>query len=310
MKNEENHSSFSQGFSNGHHHGNSFASNRKLIFSVFLNLTISITEVFGGLFSGSLALISDSLHNFGDTSSLFVSFIARKISRKERNSTYTYGYKRAEIIGATLNTIFLLAIAVFLFAEAIRKLLSPAEIKGELMFWVAIVGLVGNVITAFLLFSESKQNLNIRSAFIHIVSDTLSSVFVIIASLIIIRYDFLLLDPLLTIVVGAYICYQSIHLLKKTMQILMQGIPDDHSIEMVRTELEKLDFVHNAHHIHIWTSDGSDIYVEAHVQLTKEAENSKVSLDSYLEKVEQVLKQLRINHSTIQIENGRCNGGS
>lgn len=117
MKNEENHSSFSQGFSNGHHHGNSFASNRKLIFSVFLNLTISITEVFGGLFSGSLALISDSLHNFGDTSSLFVSFIARKISRKERNSTYTYGYKRAEIIGATLNTIFLLAIAVFPFCR-------------------------------------------------------------------------------------------------------------------------------------------------------------------------------------------------
>jgi len=139
-----------------HNHGNLGS---KLLYSILLNLGISIAEIVGGVISGSLALISDSFHNFADTSSLIISYGAEKVSSKQRNKKYTYGYKRIEILATLINTTALLAIAIFLSREAIIKFLNPSVIDSNLMISVALIGLAGNIITVFLLFKDSKKNL-------------------------------------------------------------------------------------------------------------------------------------------------------
>jgi cobalt-zinc-cadmium efflux system protein len=163
-----------------HHHNLEDASIGKLWISIALNLIITLAQFVGGILSNSLALLSDAVHNLNDTASLGISLVARKISKKGANQRKTFGYKRAEIIGAFINLITLVIVALFLVKEGFERFFDPQEIDGYTMFYVAIVGLLGNVITAALLYKDSKDNLNMKSAYIHILSDAFSSVGVII----------------------------------------------------------------------------------------------------------------------------------
>ena len=156
-----------------HHHGEGQTEGRLWI-SIFLNLIITLAEFVGGIISGSLALLSDALHNLNDTASLAISLIARKISKRDANIDKTFGYQRAEIIGAFINLITLVIIALFLIKEGVERFYNPQPIDGTVMFIVAVIGLLGNVITAVLLYKSSEENINIRSAYIHILSDALS----------------------------------------------------------------------------------------------------------------------------------------
>ncbi|MGC9384942.1 MAG: cation diffusion facilitator family transporter [Kosmotogaceae bacterium] len=272
---------------------------KRIFFSIILNLLISIAELVGGFLSGSLALISDSLHNFADTSSLIISYFAQLISKKERTKKYTYGFKRIEIIATLINTTALLAVAIFLLKEAITKLLNPAAINSNLMISIAIVGLAGNLITVFLLRSGIKESLNIRSAFVHILSDTLSSVFVIAGGILISLYGWFIVDPLLTLVVISYIVYQSVHLLIESFSIIMQATPKEITVDDIKQTVEDLDFVDDVHHIHIWTTNGQDVLVECHVLIENFDQNK---LDYFLSQIKKKLSGIGVDHTTIQIE--------
>lgn len=278
------------------------STSRRLIISVFLNLFITAAEVVGGFLSGSLSLLSDALHNLTDSTALLISYFARRIARKERDSVFTYGYKRAEVVASVINVTVLLSVTILLLKEALEKLLSRYAINTELMLWVAIVGLAGNVITALILYSGSKENLNVRSAFLHIMSDALSSVAVIVGSLLIRSFGWWFVDPLITLAIVAYVVLESLHILREGLKIVMQAVPSGISVEEIKEAIESLDMVKDAHHIHIWSSDGKDLYVECHATIT---ENVK-SLDRCIDEIEEKLKSLGVKHVTVQLEEGRC----
>lgn len=272
----------------------------KLIFSVIFNLIITLSEIIGGFLSGSLALISDALHNLSDTGALLVSFFARKISKKPKNQRYTYGYKRAEIIAAIINTTILLAISATLLIEGTKKIINPSEIKTSLMLVIAYIGLFGNGLTAILLFSHSKENLNLKSSFLHILSDLFSSIAIIITGHLIARYNIWILDPIITFLIATYIIIESIKILKESLQIVMQATPEHIDINFLKEELESLPFVKDVHHMHSWTLDGHDVFLECHVKV------ESIDYDKSLKTISEKLKALGFKHNTIQLELKEC----
>lgn len=283
-----------------HSHKTSDIIGAKLIFSVLFNLIITLSEIIGGILSGSLALISDALHNLSDTGALLISFFARKISKKPKNQKYTYGYKRAEIIAAIINTTVLLAISVNLLIEGAKKIITPSEIKTSLMLIIAYIGLFGNGFTAILLFSHSKENLNLKSSFLHILSDLFSSIAIIISGHLIAKFNIWILDPIITFLIATYIIIESIKILKESLQIVMQAAPENVDIDLLKQELESLPFVKDVHHIHAWTLDGHDIFLECHVKVESN------DYDRCLKLINEKLKTLGFKHNTIQLELKEC----
>ena len=276
----------------------------KLWISIVLNLIITLAEFIGGILSNSLALLSDAVHNLNDTLSLVISLVARKISKRGVNTRKTFGYKRAEIIGAFINLITLVLVALFLIKEGMERFFDPQPIDGLTMFWVAIVGLFGNFITAALLFRESKDNLNMRSAFIHILSDGLSSVGVIIGGWLIMKYQWYIVDTILTVGIGAYILWHSYHMLRETIDILMESKPEDLNLKELQETMEKVDEVCGIHHLHVWRLDETQVMLECHVVIQKEdlfqMEEVKTSLKKLLH------DKYEITHSTLEFEFEPC----
>lgn len=267
-------------------------------------MVITLAEIIGGLLSHSLALISDAIHNLNDSASLAISLIARKVSRKEANKNKTFGYKRAEVIGAFINLILLVIISLFLVKEGIERFFNPQVIAGTVMFVVAVIGLLGNFITAMLLHKGSKENFNLKSAYIHILSDGLSSVGVIIAGILIIQFQWYFVDALLTLVIAGYILYQSYEMLKQTTNILMEATPADLNANEIIGEISRMKGVDNIHHVHLWNLDESNLLLEAHVLI------KKGDLDS-IEQIKKAIKQklesqFKIYHSTLEFEFEEC----
>ena len=287
-----------------HHHSIEDASIGKLWISIFLNLIITIAEVIGGLLSNSLALLSDAIHNLNDTISLGISLIARKISKKGVSSQKTFGYKRAEIIGAFINLITLVIVALFLIKEGIERFIDPQPIDGLTMFWVAIIGLAGNLITAGLLFKDSKENLNLRSAYIHILSDALSSVGVIIGGWLIIQYQWFVVDTILTILIGGYILWHSYHMLRETIDILMEAKPEHLDLENLEKQMLSIKEVCGVHHLHVWRLDEQQILLECHVVIEKEDVLQMEEVKSKLKKM--LHDEFDITHSTLEFEFEPC----
>ncbi|MGB0347069.1 MAG: cation diffusion facilitator family transporter [Balneolaceae bacterium] len=289
-----------------HHHHHSFedASIWKLWFSIVLNLIITIAQVIGGLISNSLALLSDAVHNLNDTVSLGISLAARKISQRGANQRKTFGYKRAEIIGAFINLITLVIVALFLIKEGFERFLDPQPIDGFTMFWVAVVGLAGNVITAALLYKESKENLNLRSAYIHILSDALSSVGVIIGGWLIMQYQWYIVDTILTIFIGGYILWHSYHMLRETIDILMESKPDHLNLEDLEAKMHSVDEVCGVHHLHVWRLDEQQVLLECHVVIEKEDVMRMEEVKSKLKKI--LHDDFHITHSTLEFEFEPC----
>lgn len=276
----------------------------RLIISIVLNLMITIAEVFGGIISNSLALFSDAVHNLNDTASLGISLIARKVSHKEANLDKTFGYKRAEVIGAFINLILLVIISLFLVKEGIERFFNPQVIAGTVMFVVAIIGLFGNFVTAILLHKGSKESLNLKSAYIHILSDGLSSVGVIIAGILIIQFQWYFVDALLTLIIAGYILYQSYKMLKQTINILMEATPAHLDAKEIAEKISQITGVYNMHHVHLWNLDESNFLLEAHV-LIKKCDSE--SIEQIKKAIKQNLEsQFSIYHSTLEFEFEDC----
>lgn len=285
----------------GHGHGNGEG---RLGISIVLNLIITIAEVIGGILSGSLALLSDALHNFSDTASLAISLVTLRISKRQADNRRTFGYRRAQIIGAFINLVTLALIALFLIREAIERYLNPEPIDGTIMLSVALVGLLANVLTALLLYRQARQSLNIRSAFIHIVSDAVSSVGVVIGGLLILYYNLYIVDVLLTIGISIYILIHSFRMLRQTTRILMQSVPEDIQFDRVLEGVRQVAGVQDIHHVHVWQLDEAHTSLEAHIVI------NKCDFDEMQRIKEEVKRNLGdlfdIHHTTLEFEFARC----
>jgi len=279
-------------------------SHRRLVLSIGLNLLISVAEIVGGLLAGSLALLSDAVHNLNDTASLGVSYVARRLTRRRPNARKTFGYRRAEIVGAFVNLVTLVVIALFLVKEAIDRLLAPQPIDAPVMLTVATIGLVANVLTAVLLYRDAHESLNIRSAFLHIISDAVSSVAVILGGIAILLWGAYWVDPVITIGIAVYIALLSLKLLRQTTHILMEGTPENLDPRHIAADLRQMAHVRDVHHVHIWQLDEHHLAFEAHV-VVDEADLPR------MEQIKRALKQrLReqygIGHVTLEFESHPC----
>ena len=286
-----------------HNHSHS-STGIRLIITVLLNLLITVVEVIGGIISGSLALISDALHNFSDAISVIISYIAIRLKERDSSSKHTFGLKRAEILAAVINSSVLVIISIYLFYEAILRFQNPEPIKGILMTIVASIGLAANIAGTLLLKRDAKKSMNIRSSYFHLLSDAVSSVAVIIGGLAITFWNMYWLDPLLTILIAVYITRVSFKILSNAIHVLMEGAPPEISIREIQTEVEKLEKVENIHHVHIWTVGENDVHLEAHIDVA----DMMISKSNILgEQIEALLKaKFGINHITLQFECEQC----
>ncbi|MGX4644733.1 MULTISPECIES: cation diffusion facilitator family transporter [Holzapfeliella] len=276
----------------------------KNFFSVaILNVVITLAEFIGGFMSGSLALLSDAVHNLGDVGAIILSFVAHLIGKKKQNSNKTFGYKRAEIIAAFVNAFILLAMTVYLVIEAFERLNDEVTIDGELMLIIAVIGLIANFISMLVMHQHSKDNVNIKSVFLHMLSDALSSIGVIIAAILINVYHIMWIDAVITVIVSVVLGYEAIKILKNTLNILMESNPNV-DLEKVESDLLKLDLINAVHHVHVWQFSDAEIMLDAHINVDSKIKVEK--LDGLYDQINHVLKQnFGISHVTIQVESAR-----
>ena len=285
-----------------HHHGGN-----KLLISIVLNIFITTLQAIGGFVSGSLALLSDALHNFTDVLSLIISYIAQKLTKKKATPQRTFGYKRAEILAAFINALSLIVIALFLTIEAIERLQHQPKIDSDLVIALSLFAIIGNGISVILLEKESKENINIKSAYIHLLSDMMASVAVLIGGIVMKYVGLFWIDGVLTILIAAYLIAISLQILKKSTEILMLFTPKNLSPEEIAAQLlQKFKDIKNIHHLHIWQINETELHLEAHVDFK---ENISLSVfHQTLQRMEAYLKNnYQINHINIQPEFGRCN---
>ena len=288
-----------------HDHHDETHIGRNLGISSILNFAISIVEIIGGIISGSLALFSDAIHNLGDSASVLIAYIANRIGKKPSTPKRTFGYKRIEILTALFNAVFIIAITIYLFFEAYKRFQSPAEIQGKTMFIVATIGLLANVISVLLLHRNSRHNLNVKAAYLHLIGDTLSSIVVIGGGIVIYFYEVYWLDPVITIFIGIYIIKEAYQILKETIHILMQSTPYYLDLHEVKQELESIPSVYNIHHVHAWNLTDQQTHFECHIELCKDYHISEIS--TIEEKIKDILHNTyNIDHTTLQFEYNAC----
>ena len=264
-----------------------------------LNLAITAVEFGGGLLSGSLALLSDAIHNLGDSASIVMAYVASRISQRNSNQSKTYGYRRAEILSSYFNAIFLLVMSALLIWEAIRRFAHPHPVNGGLMLVVAVVGLLANGFSAWLLHSGSHNNLNLKATYLHILSDAFASGGVILGALIIKIFHVVWADPLMTIVVSVYIAYKTIPIIIEATNILMEAGPRL-DYRAVKATVLSVPGVVNIHHVHTWMIDEHRIMLTAHIAL-EDQELSEV--EPIYQKIRKLLKdKYNIEHATLQAE--------
>ncbi|HMB01963.1 MAG TPA: cation diffusion facilitator family transporter, partial [Spirochaetota bacterium] len=240
---------------------------KPLIFSIIINIIITAAEITGGVLSGSLALLSDAFHNLSDVVSLIISYFAILIGKKPGNRVKTYGYKRAEIIAALINILALFVICGFIIFEAVKRLKNPEPINVPLMISIASIGLIGNGVSVLLLIKSSKSSLNIKSAFLHLLADTISSVAVIITAIILLFKPWYILDTVLSVLIALYIVKESFSVLMESLNILMQGAPRGIDREKLKKRLFEIKEVNikGIHHIHMWNITPGETVFDAHV---------------------------------------------
>ena len=249
----------------GHDHGTESMNDGRLAAAVAVNVLLTLAQIIGGVVSGSLSLIADALHNLNDAASLGLALFARKISRRPADKLMTFGYGRAEIVAALINLTTLVIVGLYLIYEAVNRFLDPQPIDGWIVIWVAGIALAIDIVTAVLVYAQSKTSLNIKAAFLHNVSDAMASVGVIGAGLLIIFYDLYVADLVITLVISAYVLWQGFSLLPRTIRLLMGATPDDLEFDRIVAAVQAVPGVRDLHHVHVWSLDEHNRSLEAHI---------------------------------------------
>ncbi|GIP41727.1 cation transporter [Paenibacillus sp. J45TS6] len=291
----------------GHSHGGGgghthiHTNNKKALFLSFLLITaFMIVEVIGGLYTGSLALLADAGHMLSDAIAMGLALFAFKIGEKAASSSKTYGYKRFEILAAFLNGLTLLIISITIVWEAVQRFSAPPEIASSGMLAVAVIGLIINIVVAFILMSggDVKGNLNLRGAFLHVIGDLLGSIGAIIAGLLIICFGWSIADPIASLIVAVLILISGYRITKDAVHVLMEGKPDFIDLDDVREELLKIPSVISLHDLHSWSITSDFPALTVHLVVSGEANRDELLIEA-----KSLLEQkFHISHSTIQME--------
>ena len=288
----------------GHHHHHQ-VSGKNLFITIVLNIIITLSQIIGGIVSGSLSLLSDALHNFSDVLALVIAYVANKLALKQNTKDKTFGYKRAEIIAALFNASILMGISVFLIVEALRKFYHPEPIES---FWVIALGtlsIVLNVASVLLVKDDAHNNMNIKAAYLHLLTDVMTSVAVVVGGLLMYAFHIVWVDPLISMLIALYLIWASFGLVKESIAILMQFTPKEVDIDAIVTAICQIPKIENVHHIHMWKLDDHRIFLEAHLDF-----NENISLQAASEILDQLEKMLEekfsISHTTFQSEYHRC----
>ena len=283
----------------GHNHDHSHnqkEGNVKVAF--FLNLSFTIIEVIGGLYTNSLAILSDALHDLGDSLSLGLSWYFQKLSKKGRTKKFSYGYKRFSLLGAIINSIVLVAGSIFILTKAIPELFNPGETNVQGMLYLAILGIVVN--GAAVLKLRKGESLNEKVVSLHLLEDVLGWLAVLIGSIIMMYTDTPFIDPLLSVLISLFVLYNVYKNLRKSMLVILQGIPEDVSLEDIKEKLKDISEITDVQDNHVWSLDGEYNILTIHLRLDKDYKLSEQT--KLKEKVRSQLKDESINHITIEFE--------
>ena len=276
-------------------------SGKNLLITIVLNVVITVAQAIGGVLSGSLALLSDALHNFSDVLSLVFSLIANRLATKEANFNQTFGYKRAELIAAFVNAATLIVVALYLIYEAFLRFLHPQVINSDLVIVLSIVGIVANGLSVLILKKDADRNLNMKSAYLHLFTDMMASIAVLIGGILIKFYQIYKVDSVLTFSIAVYLILVGYDLLKKSTQMLMLFTPEHIKIEDIVHEVHQINGANVLHHIHVWNLNEDELHLEAHLDCSENLTLNE--FNELLHQIEKVLlEKFGINHVNIQPE--------
>ncbi len=248
------------------HHSHAHSGGRALRYAVIFTLAFAVVEVVGGMWSGSLALVSDAGHMLSDSLALVLAAFAAWVAHRPPSRRHTYGFARAEVIAALFNSLLMLLLIIVIVVEAIRRLLHPAPVAGAAVMVIAFLGLLVNIIVAIIL-GGGGDGINVRSALLHVIGDLLGSVAALTAGAVIYYTKWMAIDPILSMVVAGLILFSTIRLLREALHVLMEGVPVHLSLEDVGLNMAKIHGVTSVHDLHIWTLAGGMVALSAHVVL-------------------------------------------
>jgi len=273
---------------------------KNLLISIGINIVITIVEIIVGFFIGSLAIISDAVHNFFDVGAMVMSLFGEKASSKKIDAKHSFGYKRTEVLVALLNSVFLLVSIIFIGYEAVQRLLHPQQISGGWMLGIAIVAFIGNMIATKLLHDHADDSMNIRSAFLHSLQDALFSAGVIVAAILVLVFNWQWADAGISLVLSILLAKEAVTLILETVHVLMEGVPTDIDIEKLKKDLLVIEGVKSVEDLHVWKTGSKDILLTAHI-----VADGLTTDSAYAEKLtlikQKLLSKYNINHSTIQL---------
>lgn len=265
---------------------------KNIFVAFFLNISFSIIELFGGLFTNSIAILSDAIHDFVDALSIGISYFLEKKSKKEPDNIYTYGYIRYSILGALITTVILITGSIFVIINALIRLFNPVTINYDGMLILSIIGIIFNLLAAYM--TKEGDSLNQKSVNLHMLEDVFGWIVVLIGSLLIKLFDIVYIDSLMSIFISIYILFHALHNLSKVIDLFLIKVPKNIDIDKIKKHLENNTDIIEIHHIHVWSIDGYNNYATLHV-----VSNNPEKIKKYIKKE---LLKFNISHSTIEFE--------
>lgn len=298
MEHHEHHHEHAHGHHHHHHHSHTIERLSTIyIVAVALNLLFVIVEAVAGFIGHSLGLLSDAGHNLSDVFSLLLAMVALKLATSHATKRFTYGHRKASVLISLLNAIILLVAVGAILVESIEKLLHPVEVSGTLIIWTAAVGIVINGLTAWVLARQQQHDINTRGAFLHMLADTLVSVGVVVSGVIINLTGWTLIDPLIGIVIAIVILVSTWGLLKESLRMSTDAVPEGFDVDEVKQKIESQEGVLNVHHLHIWPISTTETALTAHIVIP-----SSDQLEVVTDRVKELLDTMGIHHSTLELE--------
>lgn len=281
-------------------HNHSHDSTGDLRLAFFLNLSFTIIEIAGGIWTNSLAILSDAIHDLGDSLSLGMAWYLETYARKDKDKKYSYGYRRYSLLSALINTIVLIVGSIFILSRAVTRLFNPEPVDAKGMILFAVLGIIVNGLAMLRL--RGGKSLNARVVAWHLIEDVLGWVAVLIMSIVLLFTDLYILDPIFSILITCFVLYNVIKNLRKTLALFLQAVPENVDLEKIENRLLAIDNVCSSHHTHIWSMDGEHHVLTTH--LVVEEDTSQDEVLCIKEDINQLSKEMDFLHTTVEIEYG------
>lgn len=281
-----------------HHHGHNHSSTKNIKAAFFLNLSFTVFEIIGGFWTNSMAILSDAVHDLGDSLSLGLSWYLDKTSKQKGDKRFSFGYQRFSLLGALINGVVLIGGSIYIFTETIPRLFNPepANAKGMVIFAIAGIAING----AAVLRLKGGKSMNEQVVSWHLLEDVLGWVAVLIVSIVLLFWDFYILDPILSILILCYVLFNVVRNLRETLVLFLQGVPRDIDLDELQDKIKALDKVVSIHHTHVWSLEGEHHVLTIHIVISEVA--SVKEIINLKHHVKKLLREVPIEHATIEME--------